>query len=86
MYYLRNKEKHEIDFLVLGRSAEPLLLEVKLSEDQPSRNFSRFSDYFPGAKKVQIVKELKREKTYPDNTEIRRAHTWLTKFSFQADQ
>ncbi|MCD6293238.1 MAG: ATP-binding protein [Deltaproteobacteria bacterium] len=82
LYYLRNKEKHEIDFLVLGGSVRPLLLEVKLSDDQPSRNFSRFSDYFPGAKKLQIVKELKREKTYPDATEVRRVHTWLSKFSF----
>jgi len=29
-------------------------------------------------KKIQIVKELKREKTYPDGVEIRTAQNWLS--------
>ncbi len=82
LHYLRSKEKHEIDFLVIGDGVNPLLLEVKWSDEKPGKNFSRFSDYFPGAKKVQIVKELEREKTYPDGIEVRRAHSWLADFSF----
>jgi len=31
---------------------------------------------------VQIVKELVREKTYPNGVEVRRAHSWLADFSF----
>ncbi|MCD6534722.1 MAG: DUF4143 domain-containing protein, partial [Deltaproteobacteria bacterium] len=82
LHYLRSKEKHEIDFLVIGDGVNPLLLEVKWSDDKPGKNFNRFGDYFPGAKKVQIVKELIREKTYPDGIEVRRAHSWLTEFYF----
>ena len=82
LYYLRSKEKYEIDFLVTGDDVDPLLLEVKWSDDQPGKNFRRFGDYFPGSRKVQIVKELEREKTYPDGIEVRRAPSWLTEFSF----
>ena len=81
LHYLRTKEKHEIDFLVTGEEVDPLLLEVKWSDDKPGKNFKRFADYFPDSRKVQIVKELKREKTYPDGLEIRRAHSWLADFS-----
>ena len=57
------------------------MTEVKWADSTPSRNFSIFGKYFPGVKKVQLVKKLDREKTYPDGTEIRSAHNWLTDFS-----
>lgn len=81
LHYLRTKEKHEVDFFVTGDRGDPLMLEVKWSDDKPGKNFRRFADYFPGARKVQIVKELDREKTYPDGLEIRRACSWLAEFS-----
>jgi len=80
LHYLRTKEKHEIDFLVTGDEGDPLMLEVKWGDDKPAKNFRRFAGYFPGSRKVQIVKELDREKTYPDGLEIRRAHSWLAGF------
>ncbi len=81
MHYLRSKDKHEIDFIVTGDGPGSLLLEVKWGDDKPSNNFKRFAAFFPNSKKVQIVKELEREKTYPDGLEIRRAHSWLAEFS-----
>jgi hypothetical protein len=30
---------------------------------------------------VQVVREVSREKTYPDGTEIRRAASWLAELS-----
>ena len=57
------------------------MIGVKWADSAPSRNFSFFGKYFPRAKKVQIVKKLDREKTYPDGTEIRSAHNWLADFS-----
>jgi hypothetical protein len=32
-------------------------------------------------KKIQVVKDLKREKTLPDGAEMRRAHQWLAEVS-----
>jgi len=57
------------------------MIEVKWADNTPSPNFSIFGRYFPGIKKVQIVKNLNREKTYRDGTEIRSAHNWLANFS-----
>lgn len=48
-----------------------------------SPNFSFFEKYLAGANKVQIVKELQREKTYPNGTEIRTAPNWLSEISLE---
>ncbi|MBT3256946.1 MAG: ATP-binding protein [Deltaproteobacteria bacterium] len=80
LYYLKTKNNREIDFFITRDEAPFLMIEVKWADDTLSRNFSVFSKYFPGTKKVQIVKNLQREKTYPDGTEIRSAHNWLANF------
>jgi len=81
LYYLKTKDNREIDFFVTRDEAPFLMIEVKWADSAPSRNFSIFDKYFPGVKKVQIVKKLDREKTYPDETEIRSAHNWLANLS-----
>jgi len=81
LYYLKTKDNREIDFFVTRDEAPFLMIEVKWSDNNLSRNFSVFSKYFPGIKKIQIVKNLNREKTYPDGTEIRSAHNWLANLS-----
>ena len=55
------------------------MIEVKWADENRSSNFTFFNKYFNQVKKIQLVNELKREKTYPDNTEIRIAHHWLSK-------
>ena len=59
-----------------------MLLEVKLGDDRPSANFTHLGKYFPGIKKVQLVKDLKKEKTFPDGVEIRDAGRWLATIAF----
>ena len=81
IYYLKTKDSREIDFFITRNEAPFLMIEVKWADSAPSRNFSIFGKRFPGAKKVQIVKKLDREKTYPDGTEIRSAHNWLADLS-----
>jgi uncharacterized protein len=46
-----------------------------------SLNFTLFEKFFPGVKKVQLVKELGREKTYANGMEIRAVHKWLAAFA-----
>ncbi|MCI5219441.1 MAG: hypothetical protein D3914_09690 [Candidatus Electrothrix sp. LOE2] len=53
------------------------MLEVKWADSSRSKNFSLFDRCFDNIPKVQLVKELDRETTYPDGTEIRQAHSWL---------
>jgi len=81
LYYLKTKDNREIDFFVTRKEAPFLMAEVKWVDTSPSRNFAFFSKFFPRVRKVQIVKELDREKTYPDGLEIRAAHNWLADFS-----
>ena len=83
LHFLRTKDGREIDFFVTRDDSPLLMLEVKWSDSKPSRNFQAFSKFFPNTKKIQLVKGLNREKTYPDGTEIRSAHNWLADFSLQ---
>lgn len=82
LHYLQTKDGREIDFFISRDSLPHMMLEVKWADSNLSRNFSIFDRYFPGIDKIQLVRNLVREKTYPDGTEIRRAHTWLSAFSF----
>lgn len=77
LHYLRTKDGNEIDFLVTKATAPVLMLEVKWADSSRSKNFSLFDRCFDNIPKVQLVKELDRETTYPDGTEIRQAHSWL---------
>ena len=58
--FIQNREQKEIDFLVLGPKQATQLFEVKLSDDEPSKNFDIFSKYLKSPKKIQLVKNLSR--------------------------
>jgi predicted AAA+ superfamily ATPase len=77
LHYLRTKEGKEIDFMVCIDRQPRCMLEVKWSDDTPQSSFQHYSQYLPGVKKLQLVKELTREKTYPDGLEIRALVPWL---------
>jgi hypothetical protein len=77
LFYLRNKDGREIDFLITQNDQPVLMIEVKWRDSDRSRNFNFFGKHFDKLRKIQVVKELDREKTYPDETEIRKAQNWL---------
>jgi len=79
LYYLRTKDGKEIDFLICLNRQPKSLIEVKWAEETPVSSMKHFSQFLPGVKKIQLVKELKREKTYPDGTEVRALIPWLAK-------
>lgn len=81
LHYLRTKDGKEIDFLICIERKATLILEVKWSDATPSKNFNHFSQFLPHASKIQLVKELTREKTYPDGLEIRSLIPWLVKLN-----
>ncbi|MBN1410928.1 MAG: ATP-binding protein [Spirochaetales bacterium] len=78
--YLRTKDGKEIDFVAFIGD-EVYLIEVKYSDDSLSRNFKYFENFFPNAKKFQLVRNIDREKTYPDGTEICNVIPWLTRIT-----
>ena len=77
LFYLRDKDGREIDFLMTQNDEPSLMVEVKWNDANLSSNFSSFDKYFSRIKKIQLVKELNREKTYRDGAQIRMAHNWL---------
>ena len=82
LHFVRNKDGREIDFLVLINNKPYCLIEVKLSDDEPSKNFKFFTGYFPATNQIQLVKNLTREKTYSNHLEVRNLITWLTTMDF----
>jgi len=81
LHYLRTKDGREIDFFISRESLPGLMVEVKWADSNPSGNFKVFDRYFTGAGKIQVVGNLAREKTFPDGTELRKAHDWLAGLS-----
>ena len=81
LYYLRNKDGREVDFYINSGEDRALMIEVKWSDENVSPNFKIFQKYFPEVQKIQLVKELKREKTFPGGVEVRSAHKCLSRLS-----
>ena len=85
LHFLRTKDGKEIDFLICIEEKPTHLIEVKYSRDEPSPHFRHFAKAFPNAKQIQLVKDLKREKTYPDGLEIRSLIPWLSHLDLQPE-
>ena len=78
LYYVSKKGGGEIDFLITKNNLPQIVVEVKLSDSTRSKNFGLIKKDFPTIKKIQLVKNIEREKTFSDGTEIRAAENWLT--------
>jgi uncharacterized protein len=75
--FLSKKGAAEIDFLIIQDGKPWAMVEVKASDDSPSKNFHLFRKDLAKVRGGQLVHNLKREKTYPDGTEVRRVGDWL---------
>lgn len=64
LHFLRNKQKQEVDFMVVVNNIPKLLVEVKLSEDNFSPSLFNFASKIRGTglKVFQVGYQLKREK------------------------
>ena len=82
LFYLRDKNKREVDFLITAENEPLLMLEVKKSQDNLSAGLKHFSKYLKNIKTIQLVQNLKREKTFPNGMEVRKASSWLSQMNF----
>lgn len=78
LHYLRTKDGKELDFLISIAGRPTHMLEAKWSDPEPAAAFKHFHSFHPNIRQVQLVKELKREMTYPNGLEIRALVPWLT--------
>jgi predicted AAA+ superfamily ATPase len=77
LHYLRNKDGKEIDFLIVINDIPGLMLEVKWGDDSPSKNFNYFSPYLHDIGKIQLVKNIRREKSLQSGIDVLSAVNWL---------
>lgn len=83
LHFLRTKDGKEIDFLVVINEQPYYIIEAKLADDNPSKNFNYFINFLPGdIKKIQLIKDCSREKSYPNGLEVRDIVNWLYNIDF----
>jgi uncharacterized protein len=76
VYYGRTKEGLEVDFLLVENDTVMACVEVKQSDDRISPSVHYFQNILPGARFVQIVGALRREKEI-DGVEVRKVADYL---------
>lgn len=86
LHYLRDKHQHEVDFLICSDKKPLLMIEVKNSDDAPSKNFMFFESELkkqnPELKKIQLVKELKRNFSTKNEVLVTNLGDWLEGMRF----
>lgn len=76
LHYLRDKEKHEVDFLPVVDNKPLCMIEVKVGEENFSPSLFRFHRKLKNAKPFQVVYRLKRKKS-KDTARMLPAHEFL---------
>ena len=76
LHYLRDKERHEVDFLAVVDNRPLCMIEVKVSDDSFSPSLFRYHSRLREAKPLQVVLSLKRKKS-KDSARMLPAHEFL---------
>jgi predicted AAA+ superfamily ATPase len=79
LHYLRDKEKHEVDFLPVIDNRPLCMIEVKASEEKFSPSLFLFRKKLEHLRAFQIVYGLKRKKS-KDGVRMLSAHEFLRDF------
>lgn len=86
LFYLRNKQHKEVDFMIVKGKLPVAMIEVKTSDDTPSKNFSYFEPELlkmnPNLLKIQLVKDLKKQFKTPQNIWVKDLALWLEEMAF----
>lgn len=79
LHYLRDKDKHEVDFLLVVDNVPVTMMEVKASDDNFSPSLFRFHRYLKNLNIFQVVYGLKKKKT-KEAVRMLPAHEFLMDF------
>ncbi|MFA6034997.1 MAG: DUF4143 domain-containing protein, partial [Myxococcota bacterium] len=67
LYYVRDKQKREVDFLVTENGKPFLLAEAKTSETEPCKSLLYYNDVLKPVYCIQVVRDIKPAgRTIPD--------------------
>ncbi|MBM4386271.1 MAG: DUF4143 domain-containing protein [Deltaproteobacteria bacterium] len=78
LHFLRDKEKREVDFVIVEEGKVKELIEVKFSEVAASRSLIYFSRLFKGASAVQVVHSQAKIRSI-SGVSVTPAAEWLSK-------
>lgn len=78
LHYIRTKDGREVDFALADKGVLTHLLEVKLSEEVPSRNLRYFKGRHPQAGAVQLVHNARHEQRI-DDIDVIPMGSWLAR-------
>jgi predicted AAA+ superfamily ATPase len=82
LHYIRDKEKNEVDFLIIIDNKPSLLIEVKVSDDTFSKSLYRFHQFLKDAEPIQLVNNLTRKKS-TQRMKMLPVHEFLANYKFQ---
>ena len=81
LHYLRTRDGKEVDFALLDDSGYMHMIEVKFSDESPSRSLSYFRNmFFQNAQCPQAIMHLKRDQ-HVSGIQIRNAAEFLAELS-----
>jgi len=83
LHYVRNKQGYEIDFAVSINKVVTHFIEVKLSDTNLSKSFGVLLNEDKSAKRIQLVKNTREEKTYPSGAEVREVSHFLANLKLE---
>ncbi len=82
LHYIRDKEKNEVDFLIIIDNKPSLLIEVKVSDDTFSKSLYRFHQFLKDAEPIQLVNNLTRKKS-TQHMKMLPVHEFLASYKFK---
>jgi hypothetical protein len=80
LHYVRTRDGREVNFAITQKNKLSQLIEVKLSDDQPTPAMRFFLSMAPGISACQLVHNLRREQ-HRDGVNILDASKWLSELS-----
>jgi len=84
LFYIRNRQGQEVDFLLTKNNEPFAMIEAKLSDSSPSPHLRYFSKFFSNSiHKIQVIKNCEAASSYPDAIHIAPAHEWLSTLTFE---
>ncbi len=77
--FLKNKEQKQIDFFLQIQGKKPIMVEVKLADENVSPNFKVFGAQITGAVQIQLVAHLKKRYTSKEGVFVECGPAFLEK-------
>jgi len=77
LFYIRTKDKREVDFAIVDKEEVTHIIEVKLSDSGVSRNLKYFKERIPRAQAIQLVHNTRHDREV-EGIQVMRAGKWLS--------